>query len=172
MYGVLKKKIAQDLGMYPSRYSQAHISLFRSVFPEKFETDCVALLEEIARKQAAFTVYTSKFDHFNHGAVKRTIYVNVANPKPIVELQRRILDLFGLKHGSFKPHITVARAISTSEFDKVYPQFDNQLFVRSFSCRGFSLLRKPASGGAYEVVKEFTFGSEVRYEKSLFNYAA
>ncbi|GAA0551824.1 2'-5' RNA ligase family protein [Chitinophaga japonensis] len=169
---MFKERIARELGIFTSRYSRAHISLFRSVFPEKFQDDCIDLLEEIARRQSGFTLYTSKFDHFDHGSVKRTIYVNIANPKPVVELRKRILQLFELKPNDYKPHITVARAISTSEFEKVYPQFDNQLFVRSFSCRGFALLRKPAAGGAYELVREFTFGAAAHGEGSLFDYAA
>lgn len=167
-----KERIAETLGIFTSRYSQAHISLFRSVFPEKFQEDCIYLLEEIAAKQSGFTVYTSKFDHFDHGAVKRTIYLNIANPKPLAELRKRILQQFGLKANDFKPHITLARAISTTEFGKVYPQFDNQLFVRSFVCNSFALLRKPAEGGAYELVKEFRFRGEQQQDGTLFNYAA
>jgi len=169
---MFKERIARELGIFTSRYSRAHISLFRSVFPEKFQDDCIYLLEEVARQQSGFTIYTSKFGHFDHGNVKRTIYVNIANPKPVVELRKRILQLFELKPNDYKPHITVARAISTTEFDKVYPQFDHQLFVRSFSCRGFALLRKPATGGAYELVREFTFGAAANQEGSLFDYAA
>ncbi|HEU4555716.1 MAG TPA: 2'-5' RNA ligase family protein [Chitinophaga sp.] len=169
-----KEQIAAQLGIFTSRYSKAHISLFRSVFPEKFQDDCIALLNEIAHKQSGFTVYTSKFDHFNHGTVKRTIYLNVANPKPIAELQKKILQQFELKPKDFKPHITVARAISTDEFNQVYPMFDNQLFVRSFNCTSFLLLRKPAAGGVYELVKEFTFGGNEQRQRhrTLFNYAA
>lgn len=167
-----KERIAETLGIFTSRYSRAHISLFRSVFPEKFQDDFIYLLNEIAAKQSGFTVYTSKFDHFDHGAIKRTIYLNIANPRPIADLRKRILQTFELKPNDFKPHITLARAISTSEFEKVYPEFDSQLFVRSFSCRSFALLRKPAEGGAYELVKEFRFGGDEPQDGSLFNYAA
>jgi 2''-5'' RNA ligase len=167
-----KEQIAETLGIFTSRYSKAHISLFRSVFPEKFQDDFIYLLEEIAARQSGFTVYTAKFDHFDHGAVKRTIYLNIANPRPVAELHKKILEVFDLKLNSFKPHITLARAISTDEFEKVYPQFDNQLFVRSFDCRSFSLLRKPAAGGAYEVVREFRFRGEDAADGTLFNFAA
>lgn len=167
-----KEQIAETLGIFTSRYSRAHISLFRSVFPEKFQDDCIYLLDEIAARQSGFTVYTSKFDHFVHGAIKRTIYLNIANPKPIAELRKKILQLFELKPNDFKPHITLARAISTSEFEKVYPQFDNQLFVRSFTCSSFTLLRKPAEGGAYELVREFRFRGEESLDGTLFNFAA
>jgi 2'-5' RNA ligase len=170
----LKQMIADELGIYGSRFSQAHISLFRSEFSEKYEQDFVQLLEQVAAQQSGFTLYTSKFDHFEHGAAKRTIYINVANPKPVAELHHKLLQAFNIKPGTFKPHITVARAISTPEFHKVYDHFSNQVFVRSFHCNSFTLLRKPAAGGHYEPVKEFFFGDAQMQEKerTLFNYAA
>jgi 2'-5' RNA ligase len=169
----LKKLVAQELGMYGSSFSKVHISLFRSVFPERFQEDFVRMLEEIARKQSGFTLYTSKFDHFEQGPDKRTIYINVANPKPMIELHKKILQEFDIKPGTFKPHITVARAITTPEFDRIFGHFSNQVFVRSFQCKSFMLLRKPANGGHYEPVKEFIFGDEaVHQDINLFNYAA
>jgi 2'-5' RNA ligase len=168
----MKQLIAQELGLNSSRVSQAHISLFRSVFPEKYQEDFIHLLDSIAKKQSNFTLYTSRFDHFQHGDDKRTIYVNVANPKPIAELHTKILQEFEIKPTTYKPHIALARAITTTEFQKVYDHFNNQIFVRSFQCRSFTLLRKPEGGGNYEVVKDFVFGHEVQREKTLFNYAA
>jgi len=170
----MKKLIALELGMNGNRISEAHISLFRSEFPVKYQDDFIYLLESIAKKQSGFTLYTSRFDHFEHGngSDKHTIYVNVANPKPMAELHKKILQEFDIKPTTYKPHITLARAISTSEFGKVYEHFNNQIFVRSFQCRSFTLLRKPAAGGSYEPVKEFVFGNEVHKEKTLFNYAA
>lgn len=167
-----KQQVAGVLGMYNSRYSQAHISLFRSVFPEKYEHDFVYLLENIARKQSGFAIYTSRFDYFQHGPHKRTLYVNVANPKPLAELRKRVLQELDIKPNDFKPHITVARAISTAEFEKVYPLFENQMYVRSFNCHSFLLLRRPATGGVYERVRELVFGEEVQAAGPLFIHAA
>jgi 2'-5' RNA ligase len=167
-----KQQIAHELGVNNGLQSPAHISLFRSEFPERYQDDFVAILEMIALKQGPFAVYTARFDHFNHANTKHTIYVNVANPKPLTELHKRVLQAFELKPHTFKPHITLARAISTPEFEKVYQRFDSQLFVRSFSCKSFRLMRRPASGGAYELVREFIFGDMDHMEGSLFNHAA
>jgi 2'-5' RNA ligase len=170
----IKQMIAQELGLYNTRFSQANISLFRSVFPERFQDEFINLLDEIAGKQSGFTLYTSRFDHFQQQGDKRTLYINVANPKPIVELHKRILQLFDIGTTPYKPHITIARGMNTREFDQVYDHFYNQVFVRSFQCKSFTLLRKPAAGGNYEVVKEFFFGDEESRAKehTLFNYAA
>jgi len=170
----LKRMVAQELGISNTQFSQANISLFRSVFPVRFEDDFVGLLDSIAGKQSGFTLYTSRFDHFEQQQDKRTIFINVANPKPIVELHKRILQEFDIKTTPYKPHITIARGMNTREFDQVYDRFYNQVFVRSFQCKSFTLLRKPAAGGEYEMVKEFIFGDEAMRgsEPTLFNYAA
>lgn len=170
----LKRMIAQELGINNTQFSQANISLFRSVFPVRFEDDFVTLLDNIAGRQSGFTLYTSRFDHFEQQHDKRTIFINVANPKPIVELHKRILQEFDIKTSPYKPHITIARGMNTREFDQVYDHFYNQVFVRSFQCKSFTLLRKPAAGGQYETVKEFFFGDEAQrgHEHTLFNYAA
>jgi 2'-5' RNA ligase len=170
----LKRMVAQELGISNTQFSQANISLFRSVFPVRFEDDFVNLLDNIAGKQSGFTLYTSRFDHFEQQQDKRTIFINVANPKPIVELHKRILQEFDIKSTPYKPHITIARGMNSREFDLVYDRFYNQVFVRSFQCKSFTLLRKPAAGGQYETVKEFFFGDEALrgHEHTLFNYAA
>lgn len=170
----LKRMVAQELGISNTQFSQANISLFRSVFPVRFEDDFVNLLDNIAGKQSGFTLYTSRFDHFEQQQDKRTIFINVANPKPIVELHKKILQEFDIKSTPYKPHITIARGMNTREFDLVYDHFYNQVFVRSFQCKSFTLLRKQAAGGQYETVKEFFFGDEALRgnEHTLFNYAA
>lgn len=168
----MKMRLANALGYYNSQFSKAHISLFRSEFPRRFEDTFIEMLETVSKRQNGFTVYTSRLEKFDHGTSKHTIYVNVANPKPVAELHRKIMQLFNLAGNHFVPHITVARSINTDQMLKVYDHVRNQLFVRSFDCHSFRLLRKPASGGHYEVVKEFTFGEPDAQGHTLFNHAA
>ncbi|PUZ24320.1 2'-5' RNA ligase [Chitinophaga costaii] len=168
----MKMQLANALGYYNSQFSNAYISLFRSEFPERFEASFIDMLETVSRRQHGFTIYTSRLEKFDLGNSKHTIYVNVANPKPVTELHRKIMQLFSIGGGQFKPHITVARAINSAQLEKVHPHVHNQLFVRSFECHGFLLLRKPVRGGHYEVVKAFTFGDTEAQGNTLFNHAA
>ncbi|WP_295117251.1 2'-5' RNA ligase family protein [uncultured Chitinophaga sp.] len=164
-----KGLIANEIGSYTGLHSKAHISLFRSEFPDRYEDTFTTLLERLANELSGFTIYTSRIDYFKHGEQKRTIYVNVANPKPLEELHRRILQLFELKVNSFKPHITLARAIPTASFNQVYPHFENKLFVRSFHCQSFILLKRPVTGGVYEIAHEFVFGNQEAADGPLFH---
>lgn len=133
-----------------------HIALFRSVFPERFQDDFIAMLEDVAKRQAGFAVYTSKLDTFQHADERSSIFINVANPKPLVELQRNLLQEFELKPSSFKPHILVAGRLPQAQIGQLMPRLSQQLFVRSFNCHCFSLLRKPVNGGKFEKVKDLS----------------
>ncbi|QEH41753.1 2'-5' RNA ligase family protein [Chitinophaga sp. XS-30] len=165
--------ISEELGALPGTSTQAHIALFRSEFPRQYETDFVNMLEQVVGDQTAFTIYTSRIDHCKQGDTRHMLYVNVANPKPVEDLHRKILQAFELKPGGYKPHITLARAISHQQFNQLAPYFSNKMFVRSFHCHSFSLLRKPAgSNDRYEVVREFRFGKDVPSDHPLFNHAA
>jgi 2'-5' RNA ligase len=165
--------ISEELGALPGTFTQAHISLFRSEFPERYEADFIGMLEKVVMDQSAFTIYTSRIDHCKQGELKHMLYVNVANPKPVEELHRKILQTFELKTNSYKPHITLARAINHQQMNQLAPYFSNKMFVRSFHCHSFSLLKKPAgSAGKYEVVREFLFGKDHPSDHPLFTHAA
>ncbi|MGN7721873.1 2'-5' RNA ligase family protein [Chitinophaga sp. 22620] len=167
-----KHLIAEELGPSPGAFSQAHIALFRSEFPARYEAEFILMLDALVADQSAFTVYTSRIDHCRQGETKHMFYVNVANPRPVEELHRRILDAFELKAGSYKPHITLARSVSQQHFNQLAPYLANKMFVRSFHCQSFSLLRKPVGGGKYETVREFMFGKDTPARHPLFNHAA
>ncbi len=169
---MFKHLIAEELGPFPGAFTQAHISLFRSAFPERYEADFIQMLEALVAGQSAFTIYTSRIDHCRHGESRHMFYVNVANPKPVEELHKKILQTFELKAHAYKPHITLARAISQQQFQQLAPYFANRMFVRSFHCHSFSLMRRPAEGSRYELVREFTFGLDQASDNTLFYHPA
>ncbi|HVI47351.1 MAG TPA: 2'-5' RNA ligase family protein [Chitinophaga sp.] len=149
-----------------------HIALFRSAFPERYEEDFITMLEDVARKQSGFAIYTSRLESFKHADGRQSIGINVANPKPIVELHKSIMLAFDLKPQAFRPHIMLTRNIQQEAADKVLPTLAQQLFVRSFNCHCFTLMKRPTTGGKYERVRDFVFGDIEHLTGSLFNYAA
>lgn len=168
----IRQFIATELGDTKMSAAPVHVALFRSAFPERFQDDFVDMLEDVARKQAGFAIYTAKMDALRHAAGHNSVFINVANPKPLIDLHRSIMQAFELKPQSFKPHIMLARGLQDAEVNMVMPLLAQQIFVRSFNCHCFSLLKRPASGGKYEKVKDFVFGDIEHMVGSLFNYAA
>ena len=168
----IRQFVATELNDPALSAAPVHLPLFRSAFPERFQEDFITMLEEVARKQAGFAIYTSKIDAYRHTNGQNSIFINVANPKPLIELNRNILQAFELKPQAFKPHLMLARGVQDAEVNMLMPLLAQQLFVRSFNCHCFSLLKRPAAGGKYERVRDFIFGDIEHMAGSLFNYAA
>lgn len=168
----VRQFVAAELGDPGMSGAPVHVALFRSAFPERFQEDFVMMLEGVARKQSGFAVYTAKMDAYRHTDGNNSVFINVANPKPLVELHRSIMQAFELKPQSFRPHIMLARGLHDAEVNMIMPSLAQQVFVRSFNCHCFSLLKRPASGGKYERVRDFVFGDIEHMVGSLFNYAA
>jgi len=167
---MFKHLIAEELGPFNGAFTQPHIALFRSEFPERYEGDFIQMLETLATDLSAFTVYTSRIDHCRQGESRHMLYVNVANPKPVEDLHKKIMHTFELKTGSYKPYIALARSINTQQFNQLAPYFSNKMFVRSFHCHSISLLKKPVKGGRYETIREFNFGKDQSADQSLFQH--
>lgn len=167
---MFKHLIAEELGPFNGAFTQPHIALFRSEFPERYEGDFIQMLETLATDLSAFTVYTSRIDHCRQGESRHMLYVNVANPKPVEDLHKKIMHTFELKAGSYKPYIALTRSINTQQFNQLAPYFSNKMFVRSFHCHSISLLKKPVKGGRYETIREFNFGKDQSADQSLFQH--
>jgi 2'-5' RNA ligase len=168
----VRQFVATELNDTMMSTAPVHVALFRSAFPARFQHDFIDMLEEVARKQAGFAIYTAKIDALRHADGHNSVFINVANPKPLMDLHRSIMQTFELKPQSFKPHIMLARGLQDAEVQMIMPLLAQQIFVRSFNCHCFSLLKRPASGGKYERVKDFVFGDIEHMVGSLFNYAA
>lgn len=168
----IRQFVATELSDTTLSAAPVHVALFRSAFPERFQDDFIDMLEEVARKQAGFAIYTAKIDAVRHTDGHNSVFINVANPKPLIDLHRSIMQTFELKPQAFKPHIMLARGLHDAEVNTIMPLLAQQIFVRSFNCHCFSLLKRPAGGGKYERVKDFVFGDIEHMVGSLFNYAA
>ncbi|WP_341840531.1 2'-5' RNA ligase family protein [Chitinophaga caseinilytica] len=167
-----KHLIAEELGSAPGSFTQAHIALFRSEFPERYEQVFVTMLEGLVANQSAFTVYTSRIDHARQSNGRHMFYVNVANPKPLEDLHKKVLTAFELEPASYRPHIALARSLPPHQFTQLSPYLSGKVFVRSFHCHSFSLMKRAAGSDRYELVREFTFGKEVPSSNPLFHRAA
>ncbi|HWV69536.1 2'-5' RNA ligase family protein, partial [Chitinophaga sp.] len=117
----IRQFIATELGDAKMSSAPVHVALFRSAFPERFQDDFVDMLEEVARKQAGFAIYTAKMDALRHADGHNSVFINVANPKPLIDLHRSIMQAFELKPQAFKPHIMLARGLQDAEVNMVMP---------------------------------------------------
>jgi 2'-5' RNA ligase len=159
----------QDVQMYqhlisehtghPAVHSKTHIALFRSEFPKQYEQAFIQMVQAITLSQTPFTIYTARIDQKVLATDKHMLFVNIANPKPIIQLHQNLVQAFELKSHNYVPHLTLANGISYRTFQELAPYFMNKIFVRSFFCEELVLIRKPVNqaGASYETVSTFKF---------------
>jgi 2'-5' RNA ligase len=159
----LKQKLHKAVGL--SNYnvnSVSPISLmsFHTMRPvnERF----IQAVQQLFSNNRAFEIKLNGFEHFEHGGVSNTIYAKLHNSDQIVKLYEELHVLLGLRVRSFVPHLTIARTVARSRFEKSFSLVKKTAFDETFVCNSITILeRKLQHGvvGKYSVLKEIKLES-------------
>ena len=163
----IKQHFKDDYGCGKAFSMKPHLTLAKFVQSEKLEEAIVEHIEKFTRSIKAFSLILSGFGHFP----RHTIYINVANPSPVVDLVENIK--YGLKHvltntEQFKPifvtkpHLTIARGMKDVQHEQAWLEWENRKFDASFRVKEVMLLKKAIQHdvqdwGKYHAVKTFPF---------------
>lgn len=138
-------------------HSIPHISLmsFHTTRPvnEKF----IQAVQQLFSQNHAFQVRLSGFDAFHHGTASNTIYMNIHGSEQIKKLYCELSQLLGFRIRSFVPHLTIARTIARTDFEKSLSIVKQNSFEAEFTCQQVTILeRKLQNGmvGDYQVLKQ------------------
>ncbi|MES2762609.1 MAG: 2'-5' RNA ligase family protein [Bacteroidota bacterium] len=154
----LKQKLNRAVGLSDyNLHAVPGISLmsFHTMRPvnERF----IQAVQQLFSNNHAFEVKLNGFEHFEHGNVSNTIYAKLHNSDQIVKLYQELHVLLGLRVRSFVPHLTIARTISRSRFEKSFSLVNKNNFDEKFVCNSVTILeRKLEHGvvGKYSILKE------------------
>jgi 2'-5' RNA ligase len=114
-------------------HSIGHITLTDKLIDDPgFAGTIAALLQ----RQKQFEVRISGIDFFNHGANKKTIYLKVEDPQPVINLMECV------KAKSRSPHLSLAKNISAPAFEKLQPFIAAFNFTASWPCTEVVVLKK------------------------------
>lgn len=159
----LKYKLHKAVGLSDyNLHSVPHISLmsFHTMRPvnERFFN----ALQQLFSKNNAFDVDLNGFDYFEHGSESNTIYVKIENSYQIVKVYHELHRLLGLSVREFVPHLTVARTMSRTRFNKSYEMMKQHSFSEKFQCNQVTILERKLQHGVvsnYRVIKEIEFSN-------------
>lgn len=168
----LKDQLHAMIGLEDfNRKSIAHVSLFKT--RAIADTQVLKLIKKAAASQQPFTIKLDGHEVLKHGNVSRTLCLKIEDPEPINNLmalldpkpeakksyrQTSILDKPQRAKKVIHPHVTVARNISTSDFDRIedLTPFDYQA---EWLCDRITVLRRlDGSTGIFSPVKEVMLG--------------
>ncbi len=147
---------------YPNAIvSKSHITLLRFLQYESYEKRIVHRLQQLADLAMPFNVELAGFGSFGH-----TLYVDIKSTRPILELVSTYRQglrpwIYGMKGSSpyyvTKPHITIARNLTPSQGETVWPIWRNTRYCSSFQAKNMTLLKRLVGTHSYSVVRKFNF---------------
>lgn len=153
----LKQEIKEKVGASHALKLPAHITLLPPFWLEtEREKEIFEALKSAAKKTEAFQVELSDFGRFG----QRVIFVKVGTPDPVIKLYHKLVDathkIIPFKEGSLHPHMTLAtRDLTKERFLKIWPQFQDRSFQKSFSVRSLYFFRH--NGKTWDIYREFSF---------------
>lgn len=139
-----KAGAAGIIGAYDSLHSLAHISIKQLPRRKPYMADPeIKALDKSLRLLPPVTLMIDGFDYFAHGDEYRTIYARI-QATHFTNLWFKALK----KHLNIKdylvPHITIARNIHVTAYNKLWPHFRNMRWVEEFDIKELIVLQREA----------------------------
>lgn len=159
----IKYLFEQQYGCRKAANSEPHITLINFIQLVTMENHIVQRLERFSRSVVPFVVKLNGFGN----VPSSVIYINVVNKAPIVEIVKNMKGPFkhlltpdkklGPKFAQ-NPHVTIAREMSTEQYDQALLEWKNKEFAFSFPVNEMILLKREIPSGKCYTVKHFLFG--------------
>ncbi|WP_345950271.1 2'-5' RNA ligase family protein [Mucilaginibacter sp. PAMB04274] len=166
-----KKYVEEEYGCKLAAQLIPHMTLANFIQTSENEEAIIRGFRNQASVVSPIHVGLKGFGKFN----SHTVYVNVATPKPIMDLVSNLKVKFADKLklvDSLKPyfinklHITIARGMSPQQCEEVWAAYEKEAFNATFYATEMLLLRRPVvlsntgyfeSAGRYQKVAELPF---------------
>lgn len=125
-----------------NRYAKAHVTIINFMNAGYSDEEVVEKVRNALAEQKRFKVQISGVEKFVHGEDKRTIHLAISNPDPFRELHKLLASEFYQKTTKITPHITLAKAISTDEYELIMNKFPYIHYHNEFEGNRLSILKR------------------------------
>lgn len=161
-----KRACAKYIGAFDSLYSKAHISF--GLYPEEIQNPpqktfamerFINLISEDINLIPPIELKITGFAYFEHGERSRTIYAALEMNEKTKAWFSKIKEILRI-NGKSTPHITIAKAISLENFERLWPFFQNLDFTYKFVPGCITVLTRDVDDkpSAYKLYREIPFG--------------
>ena len=157
----IKEEFATKYNAPIAKVLRPHIALVSfnawAIAEEKF----IQRLQHIAMSIPPIKVELSNFGSFP----SHTIYINVTTKIPIQNIVKQIKQAQQLLKTTNEhkpnfieePHISIARKLKPWQYEKAWLEYANAHFTGRFIADSMLVLKRPAPGGNYQILKRFEF---------------
>ena len=139
-----KNTAAGVIGNYDSAKARAHITVkpMPRRKPYMAEHELMGLHDKLL-PLPPITLNTDGFDFFVHGNEYRTIYTKLRSTHLTIPWFKGLKKAMNIKD-YLVPHITIARNITTTQHNKLWPHFRKQQWVEDFEVDRLTILYRQA----------------------------
>ena len=138
---------------------KGHITLMRFIQYDTYEKRIIGQLGQLAASITPFTIELQGFGSFGH-----TLFVDVKSPDHLRELislhrqeLRPLLNTKGTPYFAMKPHVTIARNLTPSQHETIWPVWNRTKYRGSFPAKSMILLKRRVGTSRYSVAQKFNF---------------
>jgi len=164
----VKKEFYEKYKAATALYSKPHITLVNFVQFEMIEERLINRLKIIASGYKSFKVDLKDYGSFP----SHTIFINVASKQQVQNLGKALrpsqqlmtLNKDNKPHFINDPHLTVARKLSSWQYEKGWLDYSHRYFTGGFIADGMLLLKRKLGSeggnrqpGKYQLVRRFEF---------------
>lgn len=157
----VKQRFYDSYGAALAIQSKPHLTLVKFFAWNRVEERLIHRFQMIAMAQQPFKIELKDFGSYP----SHTIYINVTTKLPVQALAAELKSAQRLMkadpektpHFMSDPHFTIARKLLPWQFEKGWLEYSHRRFSAKMPVDAMLLLRRPATGGAYQVVRRFEF---------------
>lgn len=129
------------LGSY-NLFSIPHITLAKLQSVHRLHDKFGKALQKEFAGHGELEVSLSGYNYFAHGDNQRTLYLQIEEPEKIEAIYRQLNTSLGIPLRDYVPHLTVAKTISTTHFDELFPALPQMPFADAFTCKHILVLER------------------------------
>jgi 2'-5' RNA ligase len=138
-----KRASVNLIGHFEGMHSTAHITITHQTRCKPFFAQPLILqMEKRLNTIPPIDIQINGFDFFNHGQTAKTIYAKIDSTTHTDQWFKLLKSEMGIKVKNFVPHITIARNIPVTAFNKLWPNFENRVFSQTFKVDGLTILQR------------------------------
>lgn len=159
IHGELKKindKLHKALGTKEKPRFKTHIPLFNSAWEK--DNHVLDRLKKAIADTVSFPIAINGVDILSHGLKKKTLYLKVENPKPLLELYEACRKGLKLKKG-FIPHLAIEKNIPVADFEKIKDNLESFNHQCGWTCDRITVLKFNKKTETYKLVEEILLQS-------------
>lgn len=158
-----KRASVNVIGHFEGMHSRAHITITQQVRCKPFLAQ--PAIERMGQRLSTMPPLELCVDGFGYfdNVTTKTIYAAFTASQRSQNWFKLLFMQMGIKVKDFVPHIPIAKNIPLTAFNKLWPNFENRDFKRSFSVGNLTILHRDtfAEHPEWRIYKELHFGNKM-----------